>query len=460
MTERSMKGVALCTSVTVAALLAAACTTAPPATTLTVGPVEGNTFVVRDVRVFDGERTLERVNVVVQNGRIASIGPRTPPRDLPVVDGAGRTLLPGFIDAHGHVPNAAALRDALRFGVTTVLDMLTGIDGVRSLKAQRNGLAPTALADLYTAGSPITSPRGLGTQFGIPFTTISAPAEASALVTARIAEGSDYIKILYEPGAPLFTTVSYETLAATVQAAHRAGVLAVAHVSALEGAHGAVRAGIDGLVHVFSDTVADATFAAEIAARGVFVTPTLSIIGAFQGRGIGPALAADSRLSPYLTAAQRTELTKPGPDADHPMAPYLKRFEIDRAKTNVQRLRAAGVRILAGTDAPNLGSHGVSLHGEMQLLVEAGLSPAEALTAATLGPAQVYRLADRGRITSGARADLVLVEGNPMQDIKATRAIVRIFKNGFEVSRAVPPGPSGGHPVTAAVGAGRGGRDP
>jgi imidazolonepropionase-like amidohydrolase len=126
------------------------------------------------------------------------------------------------------------------------------------------------------------------------------------------------------------------------------------------------------------------------------------------------------------------------------MAPYLKRFEIDLAKTNVQRLRAAGVRILAGTDAPNLGSHGVSLHGEMQLLVEAGLSPAEALTAATLGPAQVYRLADRGRITPGARADLVLVDGNPLQDITATRTIIRIFKNGFEVSRAVPPGAPGG----------------
>jgi len=171
----------------------------------------------------------------------------------------------------------------------------------------------------------------------------------------------------------------------------------------------------------------------------MFVTPTLSILGAFQGKGVGSLLAADSRLSPYLTAAQRTELTKTGPGPDHPLAPYLVRFDVDRAKQNVRIMKAAGVRILAGTDAPNLGSHGVSVHGEMQLLTQAGLSPAEALTAATLSPAQAFKLSDRGQIKPGARADLVLVEGNPLQDIELTRAIVRIFKNGFEVSRALPP---------------------
>lgn len=161
----------------------------------------------------------------------------------------------------------------------------------------------------------------------------------------------------------------------------------------------------------------------------------LSILGAFQGKSIGSSLAADSRLSPYLTPAQRTQLTGKGPGPDHPLAPYLVRFNVDRASVNVRMMKAAGVRILAGTDAPNLGSHGVSLHGELQLLTQAGLSPAEALTAATLAPAQAFKLSDRGRIAAGSRADLVLVDGNPLQDIQLTRAIVRVFKNGFEVSR-------------------------
>jgi imidazolonepropionase-like amidohydrolase len=104
-------------------------------------------------------------------------------------------------------------------------------------------------------------------------------------------------------------------------------------------------------------------------------------------------------------------------------------------------MRSAGVRLLAGTDAPNLSAHGASLHGELELLTRAGLTPAEALRAATLTPAQAFRLTDRGRIVAGARADLLLVEGNPLEDIEQTRAIVAVFRNGIEVSRALPAAP-------------------
>ena len=434
MTGNIVKRTTRFTQTVLAALLAAACT-ASPAAIATPGPIDGNSFVVRNVRVFDGARAIERTNVVVRDGRVASVGRATPPSGLPVVDGSGRTLLPGLIDAHGHVGGATSLRDALRFGVTTVLDMLTRIEVVNPQKPQRTQIERTDRADVYSAGSPVTSPRGLGTQFGIPFTTISSPGEASAFVKGRIAEGSDYIKILYEPGAPIFTTISRETLAAVVAAAHAEGVLAVVHISSLEGARDAVAVGADGLAHSFSDTIGDEPFAKELAARNVFVTPTLSILGAFQGKSIAASLAADPRMSPYLSPAQRTQLTSDGPGPEHPLAPYLVRFNVDRASVNVRMLKAAGVRILAGTDAPNLGSHGVSLHGELKLLTQAGLSPAEALTAATLAPAQAFKLADRGHIRAGSRADLVLVDGNPLQDIELTRGIVRVFKNGFEVSR-------------------------
>ncbi len=423
-------------SVLVAATLAA-CTTAQSANPV-AGPVNGNSFVVRNVRVFDGSHTIERTNVVVRSGKIASVGRSHRSSDLPVIDGTGRTLIPGLIDAHAHVGSATNLRDALRFGVTTALDMLSSIGTVRDFKSQRTGMERTDLADLHTAGSPVTSPRGLGTQFGIAFNTISSPDEAPAIVRSRVAEGSDYIKVLYEPGAPIFTTISRETLSAVIAAAHAQGVMAVVHVSSLQGARDAVATGADGLAHSVGDKPIDEALPKEMATRGTFVIPTLSIFGAFQGKGVGSQLAADARLAPYLTPAQHKELIKVGPGPDHPFAPYLVRFNVDQAKKNVRQMHAAGVRILAGTDAPNLGSHGVSLHGELELLVEAGLSPLEALTAATSGPANAFKLSDRGRITPGARADLVLVDGNPMTDIKATRSIVRIFKNGFEVLRAVP----------------------
>src|SRR5688572_4434369 len=202
------------------------------------GPVENNSFVVRDVRVFDGTRTHERVNVVVRGGRIASVGRARMPSDLPVIDGGGRTLLPGLINAHGHVSGEASLRNALRFGVTTVLDMLTSPEFARAQRAlgRRDRLERTDLADLFTSGAPVTSPGGMGTQFGIRFTTMTTAEEADSLVRERIAAGSDHIKIMYEPDAGIVTSISAAMLAAVVRAAHAHGVPAVVHVSSAAGA--------------------------------------------------------------------------------------------------------------------------------------------------------------------------------------------------------------------------------
>ncbi|MFN2565433.1 MAG: CIA30 family protein, partial [Gemmatimonadaceae bacterium] len=106
-------------------------------------------------------------------------------------------------------------------------------------------------------------------------------------------------------------------------------------------------------------------------------------------------------------------------------------------RASLAKLAKGGVRILAGTDAPNLGTaHGVSMHRELELLVEAGLTPTTALTAATSAPAEAFGLRDRGRIAPGMRADLVLVEGNPTTDIRATRAIAGVWKAGRPYDRA------------------------
>lgn len=395
----------------------------------------GNSFVIENVRVFTGNRAIERANVVVEDGRITRVGRGRGPRDLPVIDGVGHTLLPGLIDAHAHVLSEGHMRNALRFGVTTQLDMFTRVEFMQAQRARRESNAATDLADLFSAGAPVTSPNGLGTQFGIPFPTLAAPQDARAFVSARLEEGSDYIKVIYEPSVGIFTTISRETLRAVVEAAHAESTLAVVHISSIEGARHAVEAGADGLAHFFGDQAIDDALVAEIARRGVFVTPTLTIFAELSGDGVRPGLVVDARLTPYLTIGQRAALTEPAVAENDPMAPYLARFQVSNALENVRRLRAAGVRILAGDDAPNLGAHGVSMHGELVLLTRAGLSPAEALRAATLAPAEAFGLHDRGRVEVGARADLVLVHGNPLEDITATRAIVRVFKNGYEVPR-------------------------
>lgn len=391
-------------------------------------------FVVRGARVFDGERLWPEADVEVQGGRIAAIAVHLPPNPaLPVVDGRGRTLLPGLIDSHVHT-FGGALADDVNFGVTTVLDMFTDPAMVRELKPTRESLAPRAHADLYSAGWLATVPEGHGTEYGLPIPTLQTPQEAPAWVAARIADGSDWIKIVYEPKDaagewPRFASLDQATVAALIQAAHDAHRLAVVHISRREPARTVAAAGADGLVHVFADEPADAGLLDLLRNRHVFVTPTLSVIHSIGGDPRAAGLAADPEIAPYLSPDQRRSLTPV-------KLPLVAIYHPAIARAAVAALRDAGIDLLAGTDAPNPGTaHGVSLHGELELLVEAGLSPLEALAAATSVPARRFNLADRGRIAPGARADLVLVRGDPTVDIRATRAIVSIWKNGAAIER-------------------------
>src|SRR5688572_26462477 len=161
-----------------------------------------STFVVRDVRLFDGERVAEHRSVVMRDGVIAQVGGAelAVPAGAQVVDGRGRTLLPGLIDAHVHLSEEAEadLRQSLAFGVTTDLDMWNGGARYERIKALRAADAPD-VAGVRTAGTGATAPGGHPSQMGGgPFPTITDSAEAQAFVDARIAEGSDYIKIVYD----------------------------------------------------------------------------------------------------------------------------------------------------------------------------------------------------------------------------------------------------------------------
>src|SRR5690606_21459311 len=219
-----------------------------------------NSFAIRGARVFDGERVTERANVVVRDGRIAAVGADVSiPEGLDVVDGAGKTLLPGLIDAHVHSwGNARA--DALRFGVTTELDMLGDWNRLPEIERQRESLAPTPRADLWSAGAAVTAPGGHGTQYGMDVPTLAADGDAGAFVDARVAEGSDYIKIIVEDLGAYDTDMRMPTLApaqvaAAIDAAHRHDRLAVVHVSRRAAALQAVEAGADGLAHLFIDAL-------------------------------------------------------------------------------------------------------------------------------------------------------------------------------------------------------------
>ena len=381
----------------------------------------------RDVRVFDGERVIERANVLLDGESIAAVGRDLPiPAGVPVIEGKGNTLLPGLIDAHAHA-NARFLHEALAFGVTTELDMGC-VDLSREIAPARRAQR-TDSADVRSAGWAATVPGGHGTEYGGDPPTLTTPREAEAFVDARLAEGSDYIKVIDEHGIGFgrpMPSLDDATIAAIASAAHRRGKLAVCHIGSAQEARAAIGDGCDGLAHLFADRAPDADFGAYVAAHGAFVTATLDVLRSGCG-GNGAELAADPRIAPDLMPDQSDGLA--GSFGGH--------CDLEHAFAAVRQLRDAHVPILAGTDAPNPGTaHGASLHEELALLVKAGLTPTAALAAATATPARVFHLADRGRVAAGLRADLLLVHGDPTKDITATRDIVAVFERGTPVDRA------------------------
>ncbi len=413
------------------------------------GSLQAQTFAVTKARIFDGEKTIDRGTVVVRDGRIEAVGALGDikiPDGVQVVDAGGGTVLPGLIDAHTHT-FLGGLERALTFGVTTELDM--GNDPAVAGRMRDEQKAPGGTpgrADLLSAGYLATAPGGHGTQYGLPIPTLTKPAEAQAWVDARIAEGSDYIKIVIEDfsayGGSL-PSLDQATVEALIQAAHARGRLAVAHVSTAATARMAIEGGVDGLVHLFTDKHADPGFAKLAAGRKAFVIPTLTVLESTNGLAAGRTLVQDLQIRGYLLPDEIANLTTAFPATTAGGMPV--------ALDTVRQLAAAGVAILAGSDCPNPGTmHGASLHRELELLVDAGLTPAQALTAATSAPARAFRLADRGRIAPGLRADLILVAGNPLQDIKATRNLVRVWKGGVPFERKLAPAPAPAAPAAPA----------
>ena len=404
-----------------------------------IGTVHGQQpFVIRDVRVFDGERTTEHRSVFVDSGRIIRVGPvdMRVPATAEVIDGRDRTLLPGFIDSHVHIADsvASALHQALVFGVTTVFDMFSAGERLERLTRTRAADLP-ALADVRTAGVGATAPGGHPTQMGgPPFPTVRGPSDAAMFVDARIAEGADYIKIVRDDlsgsGKPVPTLDSI-TVAALVREAHARRKLVIAHAGSERDARVVLGAGVDGLAHMLMGDTISRDFGAFVSAHHAFVVPTLVTFAWACGRLEAAALAADTNISPYLAARWRAPLTM---TAGWP----VRKPACAGTDAGIRQLVESGVPILAGTDAPIPGTtYGASLHAELALLVRLGLTPEAALTAATLAPARSFRLLDRGSVQPGQRADLVLVDGDPTRDILATRRIRAVWKRGVRVNRTL-----------------------
>jgi len=389
---------------------------------------------VQDVRVFDGKAVHEKRSVLFDGAVILDADFRgPPPSGARIVSGAGRTLLPGLIDAHTHAFRQLDL--PLLFGVTTQVDMFTAVPLMQDIKRAMAAGQNTGRADMFSAGTLATAPKGHGTQYGVPIPTLSSPAQARDFVDARIAEGSDFIKIVLEAGGHgtgKMNSLDLATATALIEAAHLRGKLAVVHVSNEADARGALEAGADGLVHLFLGAAPDRQAVdslAQLAKRkGAFVIPTFTVLESMAGVKGGDDLLLDAGLAALVDREGAATLKSRYGAQPRPAV-------LATPKAVTAALAKAGVPLLAGTDAGNAGTlYGISMHRELAALVEAGLTPQAALVAATSAPAAAFKLGQRGCVAKGCKADLLLVEGNPAVDIKATRRIVEVWKDGQSAS--------------------------
>ncbi len=399
-------------------------------------------FRITNVRVFDGERVHQNVGVAVDQGVIRAVGSDLAQWNrLPAVDGRGGTLVPGLIDAHVHTRSAEQLRQALRFGVTTVLDLGAVIEPPELLALRTTARDARDMAELRVAGFLATArsqeERGGPTLPSNP--RVASLEDARRFVAARRAEGTDHLKIVLRGlqsannGVPNLDVALVSEL---VSAAHANGLPSVAHVETLGDVGIALGGSVDVITHLWRREGANADMARRIVERGTFVMPTLVIPESFLPEA-RERLIADPRFEDKISAEIRQHL---GSEQTYPLiAATAAPIEQRRANFATQlaafhSLREAGAKFIVGSDASHVSpvGFGISLHRELAILTEAGLSAVEALAAATSTTADAFRLHDRGRIVVGLRADLLLVRGDPTSDILATRDIQRVWKGGIE----------------------------
>jgi imidazolonepropionase-like amidohydrolase len=366
----------------------------------------GRPWTIGNVRLFDGERQYDNAVVTIEGRTVIGVDTGAGSPGTVDVDGRGGLLMPGLIDAHVHATAPGDVQQLAAHGITTALDMAShSVSGLRRL---RDAAAST---DLRTAGPPASAAGGVHTRLmGFPLdSVVSGPGDAERFVAARAAEGSDYVKIIVEPPrAP--AALDADTVAALVRCSRQHELLSVAHTAAHSAVELAVGASVDIVTHTPLDRGLDAAVVARMADQGTVCVPTLTM------------MRAVSQL-PSASPAYR-----PGMDLTH-------------AIQSVTALRAAGVRLLAGTDANTAPgtivnvSPGRSLHDELALLVDAGLSALEALISATSLTADIFGLNDRGRVALGRRADLMLLSGNPLTTIADSRSIVDVWIGGVHLPR-------------------------
>jgi imidazolonepropionase-like amidohydrolase len=440
----------------IAALLAASALT----------PAFAETTVLKNLTLIDGVGAAAQPDsaIVMTNGKIAWVGPAASlkaPKDAKVEDLGGKTVMPGIIDAHVHIglmhdvtqdekyftpENVNAdLQQYAAYGVTTVQVLGTDKDFVLGLRNQQRKSRPT-MSRVFSAGQGAVIKGGYGGLVGVT-NPIATPEEGRKLVDEQAAKGVDFIKLWVDDERKTIPVKMPPAVsAAIIDEAHKKHLRAVAHVFYLADAKELIREGVDGFGHMIRDQPVDTELLDMMKAKGTWmVSATLSremayslaimpwLNDPFFTRGVTPGTLE------ALRSPAREKALVLGPTR-FPGLPYEKKvfFDMDRtvfqALENYQAMVKAGVNTGMGTDSgPNGRFPGFNAHEEMQMEVMAGRTPMDAIKSATVDNARWLGDKSIGSIEAGKWADLVVLEKNPLDDIRNTQMISAVYIAGNSV---------------------------